>query len=93
MGKNYGPKLGRLAREYQSEALPLSALTLTVKTRLPLADYAKKHDVGFPLLKGLRNEIADRLGVKRTPEVVVLDADRVVRYTAESTINTRWGHA
>ena len=34
----------------------------------------------FPLLKDVGNELADRLGVERTPEVFVLDADRVVRY-------------
>ena len=31
-------------------------------------------------LKDVGNELADRLGVERTPEVFVLDADRVVRY-------------
>ena len=32
------------------------------------------------MLKDVGNELADRLGVERTPEVFVLDAGRVVRY-------------
>ena len=45
-----------------------------------LSRFAKEHDLPFPLLKDVGNELADRLGVERTPEVFVLDAGRVVRY-------------
>ena len=34
----------------------------------------------FPVLKDPANKIADQFGAVRTPEVFVLDADRVVRY-------------
>ena len=40
----------------------------------------KKHKIEFPLLKDVGNVIADRLGAVRTPEVFLLDNDRVVRY-------------
>jgi peroxiredoxin/mono/diheme cytochrome c family protein len=45
-----------------------------------LARFAKHHDLPFPLLKDVGNELADRLGAERTPEVFVLDGKRVVRY-------------
>ncbi|MBQ0876304.1 redoxin domain-containing protein, partial [Acinetobacter baumannii] len=45
-----------------------------------LAAYAQRHGVAFPLLKDLDNKVADALGARRTPEVFVLDRERVVRY-------------
>src|SRR5262249_7098903 len=45
-----------------------------------LSRFAREHDLPFPLLKDVGNELADRLVVERTPEVFVLDAGRVVRY-------------
>ena len=45
-----------------------------------LAHYASEHKIEFPLLKDAGNVIADQMGAVRTPEVFVLDADRVVRY-------------
>ncbi|TWU40610.1 hypothetical protein Poly41_14430 [Novipirellula artificiosorum] len=34
----------------------------------------------FPLLKDNRNRVADAVGAQRTPEVFLLDHDRVIRY-------------
>ena len=45
-----------------------------------MARFANENDLPFPLLKDVGNELADRLGVERTPEVFVLDAERVIRY-------------
>src|SRR5262249_50544392 len=45
-----------------------------------LAAFARQHEIEFPLLKDLSNQIADALGAKRTPEVFVLDAERTIRY-------------
>ena len=42
--------------------------------------YNKKHSFKFPILKDLENEIADYFGARRTPEVFLLDAERVLRY-------------
>ena len=42
--------------------------------------YAKTHDIKFPLLKDVGNHVADQLGAERTPEVFVLDRQRIVRY-------------
>src|SRR5262249_34220440 len=38
------------------------------------------HQIPFPILKDADNVVADRLGATRTPEVIVLDPERRVRY-------------
>lgn len=45
-----------------------------------IARFAREHHLEFPLLRDEGNAIADRLGAVRTPEVYLLDKDRVVRY-------------
>jgi hypothetical protein len=45
-----------------------------------IAAYARAHEIGFPILKDLQQQLADQVGATRTPEVVVLDKDHVIRY-------------
>ena len=45
-----------------------------------IAEYSKKHSFKFPVLKDPENKIADYFGARRTPEVFLLDAGRVLRY-------------
>lgn len=45
-----------------------------------LAAFAKAHRLDYPLLKDPGNVVADQLKATRTPEIVVLDEQRVVRY-------------
>ncbi|MCU0961999.1 MAG: redoxin domain-containing protein [Pirellulaceae bacterium] len=45
-----------------------------------LAAFARELKIRFPLLRDEVNRVADRFGAQRTPEVFVLDHDRVVRY-------------
>jgi len=45
-----------------------------------LARFAREHQIGFPLLRDVGNDIANRFGATRTPEVFLLDEDRVIRY-------------
>ncbi len=45
-----------------------------------IAEYNKKHGFEFPVLKDPENKIADYFGARRTPEVFLLDAERVLRY-------------
>ena len=45
-----------------------------------IAAHARRHGVGFPVLKDLGNKLADQLGAERTPEVVVWDNTGKIRY-------------
>lgn len=46
-----------------------------------ISEYSEKHGFEFPVLKDPENDIADYFGARRTPEVFLLDAERVLRYT------------
>lgn len=46
-----------------------------------ISDYSETHGFEFPVLKDPENRIADYFGARRTPEVFLLDAERVLRYT------------
>ena len=45
-----------------------------------IAKYNEKYGFEFPVLKDPENKIADYFGARRTPEVFLLDAERVLRY-------------
>jgi peroxiredoxin len=77
----YAPRLGELARAYEKKGVAFFGVDSNQQD-MPsaLSRFAREHELPFPLLKDVGNELADRLGVERTPEVFVLDAGRVVRY-------------
>lgn len=45
-----------------------------------IAEYSEKYGFEFPVLKDPENKIADYFGARRTPEVFLLNAERVLRY-------------
>ncbi len=50
------------------------------ETVAEILEYNKKHGFEFPVLKDPDNKIADYFGARRTPEVFLLDAERLLRY-------------
>ncbi len=79
--KLYAPRLVDLAEKFKSQGVAFIAIDSNQQDSVTeLAHYAKEHGVNFPLLKDAGNVIADQMGAVRTPEVFLLDADRVVRY-------------
>jgi peroxiredoxin len=77
----YAPRLAELARAYETKGVAFFGVDSNQQDApSALARFAREHDLPFPMLKDVGNELADRLGVERTPEVLVLDAGRVVRY-------------
>jgi peroxiredoxin len=77
----YAPRLAKLSEAYEPKGVVFFGIDANQQDApSALAQFAKKHDLKFPLLKDVGNQLADRLGVERTPEVVVLDEKRVVRY-------------
>lgn len=81
LAKLYGPRLEKLQREYAAKGVTVVGIDANVQDSITeIAAYARVHELSFPILKDLANQLADRLGAQRTPEVFVLDAERVVRY-------------
>ncbi len=79
--KLYAPRLVELAQQYQKQGVAFIGINSNSQDSITeIAAYARKHKIGFPLLKDSGNVVADQLGAVRTPEVFVLDAERVIRY-------------
>lgn len=74
-------KLNTLAKEFEPRGVVILGINSNRQDSLAdLAAQAKEQDVGFRLLKDSGNKLADAAGAVRTPEVVVLDQQRAIRY-------------
>jgi peroxiredoxin len=77
----YASRLAELARSYEKKGVAFFGVDSSPEdSPSAMARFAKEQDLPFPLLKDVGNELADRLGVERTPEAFVFDSDRIVRY-------------
>ena len=81
LARLYAPRLNKLAEELGPQGVTfLGIMSNRQDSITELQAFANRQEIGFPLLKDLGNELADTLGAERTPEIVVLDRNRVVRY-------------
>lgn len=81
LARLYAPRLVTLAGEFDSRGVAFLAINSNRQdSPSEMVHFARSYDLPFPLLKDLGNEIADRFGAVRTPEVFVLDENRTVRY-------------
>ena len=81
LAKLYGPKLARLAKEYEAKGVAFVGIDSNAQDAIPaIAAYARIHEIAFPILKDPGNKVADQFGAKRTPTVFLLDAERTIRY-------------
>ena len=83
LAEKYLPVLDRLDREYRDKGVQVAAVNSgPADTVTVMAAQAVEFGVAFPFLKDADCQAADALGVTRTPEVVVLDAQRASSGTA-----------
>ena len=75
----YAPRLAELART-QSGVRFLGINPVPQDTSAAVARYAREHRLPFPVVKDPDARVAGLCGVTRTPEVVLLDPARRVRY-------------
>lgn len=77
----YLPRLNKMAALYRDHGVVFLGINSNAQdSTADLAAYAQAHAVAFPLLKDPGNVVADQFDAQRTPEVFVLDRERVVRY-------------
>jgi len=77
----YLPVLDKLERDYRDKGVQFLAVNVGPEdTVVEMAAQMLDHGVAFPVVKDFDGKAADAFGATRTPEVVVLDADRVIRY-------------
>jgi peroxiredoxin len=92
LAKNYAPRLRDLAAEFAPQGVAFLAIDSNVQDSLSeMAVFAQKTELTVPLLKDNNSQLADQLGAVRTPEVFLLDKDRVVRYWGR--IDDQYGQA
>lgn len=81
LAKLYGPRMEEISQEFADRGAVFLGINSNRQDSITeLAAHARRHGITFPILKDLKNEVADQFGATRTPELFVLDADRVVRY-------------
>jgi thiol-disulfide isomerase/thioredoxin len=79
--QRYLPVLRTLEKDYRGKGVPFVAINVGADDSiLAVATQAVQHDMEFPFVKDADGSCALALGVRRTPEVVVLDAERRLRY-------------
>lgn len=81
IAQKYWPKLKRLDEIYRSRNVQFVAVNASEGD--PIADVAQQaidFGVEFPFVKDVDGSCVRALGVERTPEVIVLDATRRIRY-------------
>ncbi len=75
------PTLLRLNQEFRSQGVRFVAVNVGVEDTIrDMAKQALDYQIDIPMLKDFGGVVAQKLGVTRTPEVVILDEHRVLRY-------------
>jgi len=81
LAKLYAPKLAELAEKYAAQGVVFLGIDSNRQdATTEIAAFARAHEIKFPILKDLKQKVADSVGATRTPEVVVLDATGAIRY-------------
>lgn len=81
LAKHAALKLQKLAEDYADRGVTVIGLDANRQDSLAdLAAFAKTNSLRFPLLKDVNQQVADSLGATRTPEIFLLDQQRIVRY-------------
>ena len=81
LAKLYGPRMQKISQEFADRGVTFLGINPNRQDSITeLAAHARIHGITFPILKDLGNEIADQFGATRTPELFVLDENRVIRY-------------
>lgn len=81
LAKLYTVRLNELAAKYQEQGVQFLGIDANRQDSITeIAAYARQHNIKFPILKDAGNKVADQFLAVRTPEIFVLDAQRVVRY-------------
>lgn len=79
--QRYLPTLHEMEKDYRAKDVQFIAINASEEdTILAMATQAVQHEMELPFVKDFGGVCAKALGVRRTPEVVVLDGDKRLRY-------------
>jgi len=81
ISNSYAEPLSQLAARYEGKGVQFVGVNANPGEDLAAVKrHAAEYRLSFPVLKDSRQELADRIGARVTPEAFVLDAARAVRY-------------
>lgn len=81
LARLYGPRLQQLQEEFADRGVAIVGVNSNRQDSVTeITAWATRHEIRFPVLKDAGNRVADLVQAERTPEVVLLDADRNIRY-------------
>jgi peroxiredoxin len=81
VGNLYMPRLVELSEAYQGRGVTFLLINANAhETAEDVAEHARSYHVPFPVLKDPGNVLADRFGIERTCETLVLDGLGRLRY-------------
>lgn len=81
LAKQYSARIASMESEFSDKGIRFIAIDSNVQDSLAeMAAHARRFDLKMPFLKDPNQRVADLCGATRTPEVCVVDADRVLRY-------------
>ncbi len=79
---DYAERIVTLVKTYEKKNVQFIGINSNRQESVKeISEYSEKHKFEFTVLKDPENNIADHFGARRTPEVFLLDAKRVLRYT------------
>ena len=77
----YSARLVELEKQYRDRGIAFVAVDSNVQDSLAeMAAHARKFGFEFAFLKDPSQELANRMGITRTPEICVIDAEKTIRY-------------
>ncbi len=81
MARGYAAQLNALQSEYSPRGFRIIGVMSNRQDSLEdIAEYVGQLQVKFPIVRDDQNQVADRYGAQRTPEVFLLDAHLKLRY-------------
>jgi peroxiredoxin len=90
--QRYLPRIVRLDDEYREKGVQFLAMNVGPGDSIvENAYHAIQYDARFPFVKDYDGEAIEATGVRRTPEVVILDGDRKLRYRGRIDSQYRLG--
>ncbi len=94
LARRYLPVLQKLAQEHRTREVQFLAVNAAEEDSIvALATQAVQHEVEFPCVKDPGGVCARALGVRRTPEAVIVDEQRRLRYRGRIDDQYRLGGA
>ena len=89
LARDYAPVLDGLAREFAAAGIRFVGVVCEYDETAEVEAYAREYAIGFPVHLDADFALADALGATTTPQVVLVDRDRRIRYSGRVVDRSR----